>query len=63
MPVDDATLLTYKGKEYEEKYAKHGPLLYPNSTDNPEFRCILSLLRESIQADKTKYTRMAATCK
>jgi len=59
----DATLLMHKGKELEEKYAKDGSLPDPNSTDNPEFRCILSLLRDSIQADKTKYTRMAAKCK
>merc|ERR1712151_410643 len=30
---------------------------------NAGFKCILELLKESIQADKTKYTRMAATCK
>merc|ERR1712096_560460 len=35
----------------------------PASTDNPEFKCILQLLRNSIQADKTKYTRMAAKCR
>merc|ERR1712228_240527 len=33
------------------------------STTNAEFKCILQLLRESIPADKTKYTRMAAKCK
>merc|ERR1711963_650337 len=59
----DATLLIHKGKEYEEKYAKDGSLPDPTSTDNQEFMCILKLLKESIQADKTKYTRMAAKCK
>merc|ERR1711966_605581 len=33
------------------------------STDNAEFKCILQLLKDSIPADKTKYTRMAAKCK
>merc|ERR1712118_391299 len=61
--VGDATLLIHKGKEYEEKYAKDGSLPDPNSTDNAEFKCILQLLRDSIPADKTKYTRMAAKCK
>merc|ERR1712003_61321 len=28
-----------------------------------EFKCILQLLKDSIPADKTKYTRMAAKCK
>merc|ERR1712110_1327612 len=30
--------------------------------DNAEFKCILQLLKDSIPADKTKYTRMAAAC-
>merc|ERR1712110_1024712 len=59
----DATLLIHKGKGYEEKFAKDGSLPDPASTTNPEFKCILQLLKESIQADKTKYTRMARQCK
>eukprot|EP00439_Symbiodinium_sp_Y106_P070631 s952_g12.t1 len=59
----DATLLIHKGKEFEEKFAKDGSLPDPSSTTNAEFKCILQLLRDSIQVDKTKYTRMAAKCK
>merc|ERR1712165_560188 len=59
----DATLLIHKGKEFEEKFAKDGTLPDPQSTTNPEFKCILQVLKDSIQADKTKYTRMAAACK
>jgi len=59
----DATLLIHKGKEYEEKFAKDGSLPDPASTTNAEFKCILELLKDSIPADKTKYTRMAAKCK
>merc|ERR1712151_1302315 len=59
----DATLLVHKGKELEEKYAKDGSLPDPTTTDNAEFKCILQVLRDSIQVDKTKYTRMAAKCK
>merc|ERR1711920_36393 len=55
--------LIHKGKEYEEKYAKDKSLPDPSSTDNPEFKCILQLLRDSIQVDKTKYTRMAKKCR
>merc|ERR1712193_452866 len=58
----DATLLIHKGLEFETKFAKDGTLPDPTSTDNPEFKCILELLKESIQADKTKYTRMAKKC-
>merc|ERR1712151_1426851 len=59
----DATLLIHKGKEWEAKFAKDGSLPDPSSTDNAEFKCVLQLLRDSIAVDKTKYTRMAATCK
>merc|ERR1711876_40153 len=59
----DATLLMHKGKEFEAKFAKDGSLPDPSSTDNPEYKCILQLLKDSIPADKTKYTRMAAKCK
>merc|ERR1711927_2315 len=59
----DATLLIHKGKEFEGKFAADGSLPDPNSSDNPEFKCILKLLKDSIPADATKYTRMAAKCK
>merc|ERR1711887_358814 len=59
----DATLLIHKGKEYEAEFAKDGSLPDPASTDNAEFKCILELLKESIQVDKRKYTRMAAKCR
>merc|ERR1712165_656515 len=59
----DATLLVHKGKEMEAKYAKDESLPDPSSTDNAEFKCILQLLKDSIPADPTKYTRMAAKCK
>merc|ERR1711862_624761 len=58
----DATLLIHKGKEFEERFAKDGSLPDPSSTDNAEFKCILQLLKDSIPADKTKYSRMAAAC-
>merc|ERR1712115_530337 len=59
----DATLLIHKGREFEIKFEKDGTLPDPASTDNAEFKCILELLKASIQVDKTKYTRMAAKCK
>jgi len=59
----DATLLIHKGLEFETKFAKDGTLPDPTSTDNPEFKCVLQLLKDSIQVDKTKYTRMAKKCK
>merc|ERR1711868_41602 len=55
----DATMLIHKGREFEEKYAKDKSLPDPMSTTNAEFRIILQLLKDSIPADKTKYSRMA----
>jgi adenosylhomocysteinase len=59
----DATMLVHKGKEFEETFAKDGSLPDPNSTTNAEFKCVLALLRDSIKADKTKYSRMAKIIK
>ena len=59
----DATMLIHKGKEYEEKFAKDGSLPDASTTTNPEMKCVLNLLKESIQKDSKKWTRMAATVK
>merc|ERR1719203_641818 len=59
----DATLLIHKGQEYEAKFAKDGSLPDPASTTNLEMKCVLNLLKESIPADKTKWTRYSKTVK
>merc|ERR1711990_449345 len=59
----DATLLIHKGREFEEKFAKDGTLPDPSSTTNPEFKCVLQTIKDSIQKDKTKWTRYAAFIK
>jgi len=59
----DATLLIHKGREFEEKFAKDGSLPDPNSTTNPEFKCVLQTIKDSIATDKTKWTRMSKICK
>merc|ERR1711896_106555 len=55
----DATMLIHKGKEFEEKFAKDGSLPDPNSTQNPEFKCVLQTIKDSIGVDPTKWSRMA----
>merc|ERR1712166_1606130 len=52
-------MLTHKGKEFEEKYAKDKSLPDPNSTSNPEFKCVLQTIADSIKVDATKWSRMA----
>merc|ERR1712070_1292619 len=59
----DATLLMHKGREFEIKFEKDGTLPDPESTSNPEFKCVLQTIKDSIQVDKTKWTRMAAKCR
>jgi adenosylhomocysteinase len=54
----DATLLIHEGTKYEAQYAKDKSLPDPASTSNPEFKCVLSLIRESIQKDPLKWTKM-----
>merc|ERR1711907_857911 len=51
----DATLLMHKGREFEIKFEKDGSLPDPESTSNPEFKCVLQTIKDSIQVDKTKF--------
>merc|ERR1712127_1015952 len=59
----DATMLIHKGRDFEIQYAKDKSLPDPNSTSNPEFKCVLQTIKDSIPLDPTKWTRMAANCK
>merc|ERR1712100_163152 len=59
----DATLLMHKGRGFEIKVEKDGSLPDPESTSNPEFKCVLQTIKDSIGVDKTKWTRMAAKCR
>merc|ERR1711971_301577 len=57
-------LLIHKGKEFEEKFAKDkNDLPNPESTSNPEFKCVLQTILDSIKVDPTKWSRMAKTCR
>jgi len=56
----DATLLIHEGKKAEDQYAKDQSLPDPNSAgEDAEFKIVLSLIRNSIKKDATKFTRMA----
>merc|ERR1711865_744754 len=59
----DATMLIHKGKEFEEKFAKDKSLPDPESTTNPEFKCVLQTIKDSIGVDPTKWSRMAKVVK
>merc|ERR1712000_459552 len=59
----DATLLIHKGLELEAKFAKDGTLPDPTWPSNPEFKCVLQTILDSIKVDPTKWTRMAKNCR
>ncbi len=51
----DATLLVHKGVEYE----RSGEVPDPTTASNAELAIVLGLLRRSLKADPTRFTRMA----
>jgi len=55
----DATLLIHKGKEFEAAFAKDGSVPDPESSTNPEYKCILTLIRDSLKISPQKWTKMA----
>eukprot|EP00877_Chromochloris_zofingiensis_P007830 jgi/Chrzof1/32/Cz01g01020.t1 len=55
----DATLLIHEGVKAEKAFSKDGTLPDPTSTDNPEFKIVLSIIKEGLQKDPNRYTRMA----
>jgi adenosylhomocysteinase len=55
----DATMLVHKGVEYE----KAGAVPDPTEASNPELAIVLGVLQRSLNADPSKWTRMAAGIK
>lgn len=56
----DATLLIHEGVKAEAAFAKDGTVPDPNSTDNPEFKIVLGLIRDGLKKDPQRWTRCAA---
>jgi len=55
----DATLLVHEGVKAEKEFRESQKLPDPDSTSDNEFKIILRLLRNVLQKDPTKWTRMA----
>jgi adenosylhomocysteinase len=55
----DATLLIHEGVKAEALFAKDGTLPDPDSTDNPEFKIVLRLIRDGLAKNPQKWTKMA----
>jgi adenosylhomocysteinase len=56
----DATLLVHEGVKREKEFAATGAIPDPASTDNEEFKCVLTILKDTIATDPTRWTRVAA---
>jgi adenosylhomocysteinase len=60
----DMTLLIHEGKKAEDAFAADGTLPDPSSTNNAEFKIVLSLIRRLLEAGETdKWNKIAARCK
>ena len=51
-----------EGQKAELAYAKDGTVPDPSSTDNPEFKLVLTIIKGSLQKDAQKWTKMANAC-
>jgi len=54
----DMTLLVHEGYKAEERYAKDGTLPDPNSTDNQEFKIVLSLIARELPKNPQKWHKV-----
>merc|ERR1711906_69028 len=60
----DMTLLIHEGKKAEDAFLKDGTLPDPTSTDNAEFKIVLTIIKRLLQAGETdKWNKIAARCK
>jgi adenosylhomocysteinase len=56
----DATLLIHEGVKAEKEYKESGKLPDPASTEDPEFKIVLRLIRNTIKTQPGKWTKMAS---
>ena len=62
MIVDDGgdmTLLVHEGVKAEALFAKDGTVPDPTSTDNPEFKIVLTLICRTLKTVAQKWTKIA----
>eukprot|EP00897_Mesotaenium_endlicherianum_P005555 jgi/Mesen1/5027/ME000025S04427 len=59
----DATLLIHEGVKAEEEFEKSGAVPDPTSTTNPEFIIVLTIIRDGLKENPTKYRDMAKRIK
>jgi adenosylhomocysteinase len=54
----DMTLLIHKGYEAELAFAKDGSLPDPASTDDQEFKCVLTILKRELERDPKRWHKI-----
>merc|ERR1719326_2232816 len=59
----DMTLLIHEGKKAEDAFAKDGTLPDPSSTDNAEFKIVLTIIKRLLESGETdKWNKIASRC-
>lgn len=58
----DVTLLIHEGYKAEEEFAATGKIPDPASTDNAEFKCVLSIIARTLQQDPMRWHKVAERC-
>jgi len=58
----DATLLIHEGVKAEAAFKADGTVPEPEKADNPEFKEILTVLRDQLKLDPQYWTRMSNVC-
>jgi len=59
----DMTLLIHEGKKAEDAFLKDGTLPDPSSTDNAEFKIVLSIIKRLLESGETdKWNKIATRC-
>jgi len=59
----DMTLLIHEGKKAEDLFLKDGTLPDPTSTDNAEFKIVLTIIKRLLEAGETdKWNKIAKRC-
>ncbi|KAL5179434.1 Adenosylhomocysteinase [Glycine soja] len=54
----DTTLLIHEGVKAEELFEKTNELLDPNFTDNTLFQIVLTIIKDELKTDPTRYRKM-----
>eukprot|EP00921_Rhytidocystis_pertsovi_P007828 GHVQ01012983.1.p1 GENE.GHVQ01012983.1~~GHVQ01012983.1.p1 ORF type:complete len:478 (+),score=86.59 GHVQ01012983.1:217-1650(+) len=57
----DATLLIHEGHKAELLYAKDKTMPDPAKAENAEMKCVMNIIKNSLQKDALKWTNMAKT--